>query len=215
MDVELWTTNVGSHLWNMARPDSDHDYFTAYLASTRELLAGTADMSSKCAKEDPDIDRALHEAGTVVSFLLKGNVNFIWGIYSPIVIKDDFGVLKSLRKAAPLPRANVYHSIRGLAKHNYAHYVTAKNEHDVTPEKLQKKLNTIARSIKLGIHLLEEKELEFKAVKNTGEADIPRLIEELEKAYAATSLPETFTVQEEARLRDWLVGIRSTLGGRV
>lgn len=68
----LFTTEIGSTIWQMRHPKSDTDLFRVYVASTEEILKGTANTRSKFTQKD-NTDIALHEIGKVVDQLLKGN----------------------------------------------------------------------------------------------------------------------------------------------
>jgi len=54
----LLRTEVGSHMWRMSRPDSDHDYFEVYLGSTRHILLGALGCCSNHLRMSIWPDRA-------------------------------------------------------------------------------------------------------------------------------------------------------------
>ena len=205
----LWTTNVGSHMWGMNHAKSDTDYFSCYLASTHGILAGTEKCASKQTTEEGDIDRAVHELGKTIHYLSKGNVNFLWGVYSPIIV-DGGGFLKDLREQAPFPGANAFHSIRGMAKHNYKHFILDERAESMDSAKFQKKLNTIARTVQFGITLLKDEEIRFEKVKDVTEAECVQMMRELEAAYDETKLPELPAWDDE--ILEWLVEVRQNYG---
>ena len=84
----LLLTNVGSHMWGMNHAQSDLDLFAIRLASTRDVLLGTKyDKSKHLQFIDPKVDIAEHELAKSFRYLADGNVNFVWGFCSPIVME--------------------------------------------------------------------------------------------------------------------------------
>jgi hypothetical protein len=94
VDTELSVTNVGSHMWKMNHENSDTDLFQIYVTDTKELLRGNFDYvhsssssnNGKQGKEKVEIVR--HELQKVIVELIDGNVNFLWGVMSPIVLNQ-------------------------------------------------------------------------------------------------------------------------------
>ena len=116
----LFTTEIGSTIWQMRHPKSDTDLFRVYVASTEEILKGTPNTKSKFTQED-NTDIALHEIGKVVEQLLKGNFNFLVGVMSPLTVSVIRQPLKRFYlKLEDIVKENVsknwYHSIHGLAR---------------------------------------------------------------------------------------------------
>lgn len=208
----LWETNVGSHMWGMERPDSDVDIFRAYAAPAREILIGTADMKSSHVIGDIE-DCAIHEIGHIISHRLKGNVNFLWGIHSPIVLSGSQMGLGDLKKISEENLAkNTYHSIKGLAVKNKKKYVdnTPKSWEDFTEEvisfKKHKKIRIIARTAMMGVLLLKGRGVRFPPVNiEVSSDDLVYMINELDSAYEDSSLPEK---PDEEPFRLWLEKIR-------
>jgi predicted nucleotidyltransferase len=190
-ETVLFVTNVGSHMWKMERPDSDIDLFKAYMAPTKDILTGTAKLKSRCLIEG-ETDYQIHEIGTVVHSLLAGNINYVWGTMSPIIMPAGnaewagwFHRLRGLVKAGI--SKNVYHSINGLANHNYKKYIASAKVGDAL---LAKKCNMIVRTIKLGINILDNRKFEFGSTANNTPETVLAAIKELEEAYKASKLPE-------------------------
>ena len=200
----LWMTNVGSHMWKMQNKDSDIDLFVAYVVPTREYLKGRASKRSIAANYR-NRDLVSHEIGKIIYMLVKGNVNFVWGITSPIV-EYESGYLEELKKIYVNNMSkNIYHSIHGLAIHNYRRYI--KTGLDTSP----KKIKTILRTVKFGIRILEKGEIKYKRVSGSpGPEDIKNAIAELENAYENSNLPETpneelfYDFLYEIRIKEWI-----------
>jgi predicted nucleotidyltransferase len=200
----LFETIVGSHAWNMQRPDSDIDIFQAYQVPTKDILSGILRQNSHfTAGEDKDESR--HEIGVVIEQLLKGNFNFVVGVCSPIVNEDKYGYLKDLREIVVSNLSkNIYHSIRGLAIHNYKKYFNPTND-IIRQEILQKKANLIVRSLLLGEAILTFEEVCFHKIKDQTEEDIQYWMKALDEAYEDSKLPE---LPDPTKFRDYLYKLR-------
>ena len=161
MENELFATIVGSHMWKMQRPDSDLDIFTCYVGPTRDLLIGRQFKSVSTPLPDDNLDMTEHEIGKVVNMLIKGNINFVWGLTSP-EIETTTPYHEDLIKIFKQELSkNVYHSIDGLFRNNYKKYVSK-------VKKIQpKRIWMMYRTLKFGIALLETGELNYKAVDTT------------------------------------------------
>jgi predicted nucleotidyltransferase len=227
----LFVTSVGSHLWGMNTQESDLDVFKVFVVPTRDFLAGTANVKSRFERIPPlteiiegyqlrsdlPCDIASHEVGTVINQLLKGNINFICGVMSPIVLfqhsfnwdpkklyaKSPFSLQAEIEKLRSIVvetiSKNCYNSIKGMADANYRKYIISgvdQSEH---------RCNTIARAVKFGIELLSSGNFVFSAVENTLPTDIPILISALDIAYKKSKLPEQ---PDEKKYRDWLYEVR-------
>lgn len=197
----LFTTEVGSHIWRMNRPDSDHDFYTAYQAPTRDILAGRHKGGGDHFNQQPGYDEFRHEAETVAMQLAKGNINHIIGVMSPIV-KQDSKELQQLRKLLEAyPSKSIYHSARGLAHSNYMKYVlTAKED---TP----KKRGIIMRTLRFAQGVIERGVYEFEPVDAASIqiVDLERAFAALEKAYNEPGLRERPPAD---MFHDWLYNVR-------
>jgi hypothetical protein len=194
----LFITNCGSHMWKMERPDSDMDLFKAYIAPTYEILSGIGHQNSHFSQVD-EVDTASHEIGVVISQLIKGNVNFIWGVHSPVVIEDKDNALAQLRELTKAPASNCYNSIRGLAYHNYSKYIVDRKE---SVEVWQKRMNIICRTLQFGIGILRGYGYHFEPFWAGTPTRIIDLMDELDAAKAGTTLPPTPAWEQDAR--KWL-----------
>ena len=196
---ELFITNVGSHMWKMDHPGSDIDLFVALLAPTKAILRGEFNERSK-VEYSGSVDKQYHELGRIVDQIIKNNWNYLSGVMSPIVVKD-WELLAELRRLTILNYSkSAYHSIRGLAEHNYQKYIINERDDSV------KRCNTIARTIIMGSKLLYEGIIEYRPVTATSPADIPKLIDELDFALKESPLPDK--PEHEDELREFLYGVR-------
>ena len=192
----LWKTDVGSWMWKMNRPDSDHDYYVSYIFDSRSFLLGNLhDHGHQTRNETGDESKL--EVGAVVKQLLKGNVNHLWGILSPLVeiTSEEHDVLRSIVKRNPA--TNCYNSIMGLAMHNLRDYFDSPTSKQKAQNLMQenealyrKKLNIIARSLAFGISIFEGKGYLFTPTNYTQRSEIDELLREFENAYASSSLPK-------------------------
>lgn len=201
---ELWTTNVGSHMWDMERPDSDIDLFKVYQCSSKYILMGIADTKS-LHSTSCNVDESTHEIGKVIDMLIKGNVNFVWGVVSPLVVRDTELHLRYLKDIVENNLSkNIFYSINGLAQHNYRKYLCGKS---LSPKgKLLKKLKTIIRTLRFGIYFFENHKFYFAPVKdNIVLADYWLTLKEFQIAYANCSLPEK---PDELPYREYLLKLR-------
>lgn len=162
----LFRTNVGSHMWNMNHEQSDTDIFECYILPTREILKGRLPVSHFTHDEENKLDTQRQEISKVTSEIIKSNLNYVGYIFSPIVLEGD-KFLKEYRKlASEVISKEIYHSIRGMAIHNYKRYQTALVDNLDT-----KRWSKIIRVLEFGIHLINTGEIEFKPV-NKGNKDI-------------------------------------------
>ncbi|HDM35643.1 MAG TPA: hypothetical protein ENG09_00110, partial [Candidatus Syntrophoarchaeum butanivorans] len=95
----LITTVTGSHMWAMNRPDSDIDLFTVFQVPSKTILVGDSYEKSKFIQKNGE-DIHMHEVGKVVEMLIKNNVNFVWGVTSPLFVEGDERIYKELGEIA-------------------------------------------------------------------------------------------------------------------
>lgn len=185
--TELFSTNVGSHMWKMNHENSDIDVCTVYLQDSKEFILGNRPKGKQT--QEGDYDYTYYELGLFIKNLIKGNVNYLWGIMSPIVIGKYKSAFEELRQIVSTNLAkNCYHSVNGLAKHNIYHFI---NGGDKYSAKYKKKLNVIGRTLKFGINILTWGKCMFEKVNIENDEELYVLKESLNKAYMYSSLPET------------------------
>lgn len=188
----LSVTNIGSHMWKMNHAKSDIDYGVIYVAPTKKILRGTAYVDSNQFEIDGN-DVAIHEIGKVINMLISGNVNFLWIVFSPIIINET-PFSKELRNILIQNNsANTYHSIKGLAVKNYKKYLVDGNLAEGEGLSiLPKKRKIIMRTLNYGIKLLNGEGC-INYIPASGDYDnqtILDTIELLDRAYENTNLPE-------------------------
>lgn len=210
----LFRTIVGSHMWGQHHSESDTDKFECYIFDTRSFMLGNTHNRCKDIKGDNE-ETTSCEIGHIIEQLLKGNVNFLWGVMSPkwdLVATNIDPTFFDLRRVVGenLSKATM-HSIRGFVIHNLKHwfglivdkavsvegkicyYIKKKKEPRLTPEdkRYWKILNTCARTLGFGIILLRDEVLDFEQLQgaiSTGE--IILLLNELERVYKESTLRE-------------------------
>ncbi len=194
----LFKTVVGAHIWSIQHEGSDPDVFECYQTPTIDLLRGEGGIRSFFEpKQEGNRDIAKHELQTVVNQLLKGNLNFVLGVMSPIVEQTSPVHKELIDLFKKHPPRNLYHSCRGMAVHNVKLY---QDELDFRP----KKVNMILRLLRMGISYLNTGNLFFEPYKgNRSEIDL--LLKSLNEAYKLSKLEETLP---ERRLRNILYNAR-------
>lgn len=182
---ELWSSVIGSHLWKMARADSDMDIFVCKLAPSKDILLGKQFKSVETHVESDNIDMTEHELGKVINMLIKGNVNFIWGLTSPNVTGTSPAHEELLAIYKLQISKNCYHSINGLFEHNYKDYI------EKIKKPKPKRIWMMYRTLQFGMRILESGVIDYKpvatdiSVKQLNEAH-----ENFHQAYLASDLPE-------------------------
>lgn len=194
----LFKTVVGAHIWHMEHEGSDTDVFECYQTPTIDLLRGEGGIRSFFEPHKTgNRDVAQHEIQTVVTQLLKGNLNFVLGVMSPIVEQTSDTHMELIDLFSKHPPKNLYHSLRGMAVHNVKLY---QDELDYRP----KKVNTILRILRMGISYLTSGDLKFEPYYgNRSEIDLN--LKALDEAYKASTLEERIP---EAPLRGILLKTR-------
>lgn len=202
----LSVTNIGSHMWKMQHENSDVDLGMIYVTSTSELLKGIAFTDSKQYKIE-DEDWTVHEVGKVVEMLIKGNVNYVWIVTSPLNVLDTKYSIKLKEIYESNMSANIYHSIRGLAKKNFKKYLVNGNLAEGEGlAKIEKKRKIIVRTLKFGINVLNGNGLQYETItEELDNAKVLKYMEELDKAYENTKLQEK---PVEEPYRDFLEDVR-------
>jgi len=197
----LITTVTGSHMWGMNRPDSDIDLFTVFQVPSKTILVGDSYEKSKFIQKNGK-DIHMHEVGKVIEMLIKNNVNFVWGVTSPLFVEGDERIYKELGEIArSLLSKQIYKPVQGLAIHNYKKYIESKK--DVS----EKRCNTITRSIIFGITALNG-EIKYTPTKGANPDAINVLLSELDAAYENSKLPERPDGDAVRKAKEWLFDLR-------
>lgn len=223
----LFTTNVGSHLWRMERPESDFDLFRCYVTPTADILRGRVHLVpnspdtpndgdqivdgnshfSAGGKTESKTDVSSHELNKVVNEVLKNNANFLWGVFSPIVVDvHDPAWLKELQRLSLDCASKVlYHPIAGMAHHNKAKYFDSGKDKGWRRDKTA---NTIVRTCNFGVAMLEGRGPVFEPSTGNDEASVEAALVRLKAARDASKLPDRPTPEAEAALREFLYATR-------
>lgn len=201
---KLFTTNVGSHMWGMETPSSDVDLFICYVAPLKDILIGKK-VKSKHHQVD-NRDMAIHEVGHVVRQIGDNNVNFMWGVLSPIVVSGSRALQELYFLTTKNLSKKIYHSIHGLAVHNYKKYIDG-NPKNLSEEKLTKKCNIVYRTAMFGYYVLHNLgvKFDFATTGNTAKT-VEIMITKLDRAYEQSGLPDSPQHMEE--LYEWLCDLR-------
>lgn len=204
----LFSTNVGSHMWRMETPASDIDLITVNQVDTMSILRGISIQSTSPDKkyrrsDGVEVDEKIMEIGHLVNQLIKGNVNAIWAVCTPLVVKKHVSlyelqelVLRNISKAS-------YHSIRGMA---ISQMLDIEKRRDVMPQ--GKAARTSIRTAQFGITFLEQGLIAFESYPldwNPTKEDCEIAISRLDRAHERSALPDT---PNEDEFRDYLYQVR-------
>lgn len=202
----LFVTEVGSRMWGMATPESDYDHVVVYQVPTRRILEGHRVPETRPTRQYVDeagreMDVSYKEIGHLINQLIKGNVNNLWTVTSPVVVEPS-PVLDALASLArkTVSRAS-YPSIMGMAQSQYADSVKRATVRDP-----HKSLATAFRTAMFGITLLETGRIEYRPVSWTVEdREVQAAFQDLVAARNATNLPDA---PDEAAFRALLSDLR-------
>jgi hypothetical protein len=205
----LWQTEVGFRMWSMDHPGPDTDIFEVYMESPRLILRGEAEMGSSSThrSDTQNTDIATHEISHVVDQIVKGNVNFLFGVMSPLVISaeaaPDFPLRTFREIVAAHPSRNVYNSTNGLAVGNRNKYLVNLTDTEFLEPPIQKRAATIIRTCHYGATLLTHGRHAFLPVTRGSivMADVDQAIEELNLAHANSTMPDHPPTEP---FRNWL-----------
>lgn len=202
----LFKTVVGSQAWKMDTPESDIDEFECFVLPSKDILSGKDKPHSNKFIRGDKKDISQHEIGIVIEQLIKGNFNFLIGVMSLIIVEQNNNWLTALRNITSKNISkNCYNSIRGLAIHNYHHYIEKKSS--LTEKELQKKRDLIVRTLMFGENILSGHGIEFWGVHNTQHYEIQYWMDGIDNAYKESKLPET---PNESEFRKYLYDLRIT-----
>jgi predicted nucleotidyltransferase len=194
-------------MWKMETEHSDHDLMNVYIADTTYLLKGYTIARTLPDRFDSktNTDIKAQELGHLINQLIKGNVNAIWTVCSPIIV-NNHPTLDQLRNITlhNLSKAS-YNSINGMAWSQYLDHTRRKN---VMPE--GKALMTSLRTLLFGYNLLKYGQVLFTPVLHIPtELEVLNAKETLQSAYTESTLPDTVN---EIPFRDFLITAREQWG---
>jgi hypothetical protein len=198
----LFISCVGSHMWGMQSEESDIDLVMIYIAPTRAILRGeriSPTVRQQITARGGEIyDTLGWEIGHLINQLIKGNVNAIWYVTSPLVIKPSI----IQEELSALVQDNLcrqtYHSIKGMAE--------SQIKSEEKPRIVGKGYRTALRTINFGIKLLNQGKICFSPVLHTpGAEEVMEKMGQLQEAYEASLLPD---LPDEDAFREFLLRLR-------
>jgi predicted nucleotidyltransferase len=203
----LFETTVGSHMWGMNTPESDLDQMVIFQQPTKDMLYGHILKTSKEHKEfienDVEYDYQYMEIGHLIGLLLKGNVNAIWTVTTPIytTMTPELWDLRIIT-FGNLSRSS-YASIKGMAISQFKDSTRRKIAQNMNPDKAYK---TCLRTLKFGIKLFNDGSIMFAPVDRVPtKEEIDEAFDELGNAYEESDLPDQ---PKEKPFRDFLYDVR-------
>ncbi len=203
--IVLFETEVGSQMWGMARPDSDHDYFRCYVTPTDGILDGSVEAGGAHFFHSETEDRQSHEVGRWVNELIRGNVNYMEGLFSPLVVSQRGDWLRDLKDLVfNHPSKAPFNSILGMANGNIHKYVANGKDPSL------KRMNGVARTLQFGILYLRTGQISFDPPPDPEHMTLARLQDlraELVLARDASPHPDHFVAAP--LLRRMLLRIRA------
>lgn len=193
MNKIIWTTNIGSHAWHMNHADSDIDVFDAYIVPTKDILSGKNNGGGSHfheKDENDNIDKHTHEIGKIIDELIKGNINFLIGTLSPIVLFEEKNYLKDIRQLVinHCQTKSCTHSIKGLAISNYKKYIIGSDTARDYP--LTKKCNMIVRTLMFGINILRGNGFKLNAINNQTPEYVKQMLIIFDEAFINSKIPD-------------------------
>lgn len=205
--TELFCTEVGSHMWGMNTPESDHDYVHTFIYPTNNILKGFGPPQSLPSKSTTDetgtkVDHQYIELGHLVYLLTKSNCSAIWATTSPIIIKES-PIQKELSTIVQATKSSeITHSIAGMASS------LIRDANKTTSEKKRNKYLLRANSIiNFGISWLSDGVLNYSKPETTdiSQINIPEKLEILYETREHSYLPEK---QDQTEIRNFLLKTR-------
>jgi len=202
----LFISCVGSHMWGMQIQESDIDLVMIYIAPTRAILRGeriSPTVRQQITARGGEIyDTLGWEMGHLINQLVKGNVNAIWYVTSPLVIKPSI----IQEELSALVQANLcrdtYHSVKGMAQSQ----IKSEEKPAEKPRIAGKGYRTALRTMNFGIALLSEGRICYAPVLHNPEAEeVMEKMRRLEEAYEASLLPDR---PDENAFREFLLRLR-------
>lgn len=210
-NLNLWTVNVGSHMWKMETNESDRDLTSVFLMSGDKFLIGTNSNCHFTQDKKTKIDHQRYEIGKVIQQIKKMNVNYVWTIMSPIILCQHRNWLQQLRQIVmENPSKQIYYSIQGMARNNIKRFLTDQpvimDKYDkdnecyqetitfekpkLSHKKYKKKLNTIGRTIQFGINYLLYGKFIYEKTNIKTKNELDELMIRLQQAFDQSSYPK-------------------------
>jgi len=210
----LHISEVGSFMWNMGNESdedigiSDHDIFVVYQYSTGKLLMGCNYKNNLPNKHniilgDKHYDFSFMEIGHLINLLIKGNINAIWCLTSPLnyytklnrlieLVTNSIYLLDLLPSGLGLIRSNIIDSEKRKEVRNP-----------------QKSLNAAYRTLKFLENIYFNNKTSYEPVENVTIDQINELMNKIELYNTINIKPtEDLKFQVEWHLRNNLYRLR-------
>ena len=219
----LFITEIGSHLYNMDRPDSDHDYYKCYQAPSVSFLMGNTHMKGHQSVTDT-IDISSFEIGHVLSQIKRGNINHVVGVVSNVVQETTPEHQELIDLVKNGIGKNIFSSVIGLSIHNFCDYIGGKEElfdvglvdhkskkrriglkKELSIKDYKKKMGQIGRTLEFTIGVLLYKRFEFSKCEITDKSQLIDLMLQCQIAYKQSQLPRAIGGEV---LDNWLLDLR-------
>jgi predicted nucleotidyltransferase len=205
----MWSTEVGSTLWGMFKPGSDHDLYTCRIVPTKDILSGyrpteTWAQEKYMGIDKVEVDETFIEIGHLISMLLKGTVNHYWSVTSPIVMLSNPLLVELRNIVLTNPTKKVYHSMLGMAN--------SQKSDEIKRARLAggKGYRTASRTALFGAKLLKTWKFDYKVPESlvnleVTEDQVDYYIDALTDAYENSPFPEK---PNETPYREFLHKVR-------
>jgi len=208
--VVCFATTVGSRLWRNERPDSDLDIFVCYTTPVDDVLLGHTGKSYQTLGTVLDngleADVTFHEAGSVAQQLLKGNPNFLIGLYSNMPVEDTNRTTGNRFKLITAMEGNIskacYPAFKGYGIGHYIKYIESGKDAS------ERRCNIAVRFFRFGENILRHGKPLYVSVDESKPDDVYAAFADLEKAYVESTLPEQPLFP--GKIEDWLLKMRTT-----
>src|SRR5258705_1037603 len=232
----VFVTISGAHLYGFPSPDSDYDLRGAHILPAAEVLGlQTGPETIEISRDEAglEVDLVTHDARKYFQLVLKRNGYVLEQIFSPLILHTtpQHEQLKAIAKTC-ITRHHSHHYLgfaetqwKLFAKESpprvkpllYIYRVLLTGIHLMRTREVEANLLTLNRSFNLPyIPQLVERKLAGKAKSTLSDADLgfhrtqyERLVAELERASAESSLPE-YPIGRDA-LHDLLLQLRGFL----
>lgn len=193
----IFESTIGSHIWKMNTPVSDIDIFRIYMANPRDILLHKPIQAKFIPNTDMDI--TYHEISEVTNQLIKSNINFIIGVFSPIIEKQipKFGEYKYF--ARKVITSQMFHSVHGMALSNYKKYG------EDMPEA---RYNKILRTVDFCINFMSRRSFAFEPFTGGNKQvfeDKIRILEDMYENFGGFDKPDPIDIKN---LEDVVVEMR-------
>jgi len=197
----LSITEVGSRMWNMESISSDHDLFVTFIYPTANILRGLNVPKSMLQLKIEDLDIQRMEIGHLIGLLIKGNINTVWGVTSPLLYytSDLFDNLREY--VLTHPTRDLVHSAEGMAKSQWMDSIKRKDTRDSLKSKL-----TAMRTLEFAITYLATGSCEFNPYNANEISDLEYYakLEGLKSAHLTSNLDYV----PQSHYQEWLLNLR-------